>query len=453
MYLSPTSQGSRAGTTTVSGVDSRASVEELSAAVLAVAAHRSVVDVLQTIVSTARALLDAEYAALGVPDDQGGFAEFVVDGISDEEWAAIGPLPRQHGMLGVMLSDPAPQRLADLRSDPRFNWWPTAHPHMGAFLGMPVLDGDEILGAIYLANPLNHAGSSEGGGSEGGSSEGGSAAPSKREQFTEDDERLLGVLASHAAIALTNARLFEQARELTLIQERQRIAHDLHDVVAQTLFSLRLSAQAAAAMVRSDPDRAATELDTVAELAGSAAEELRQIVSEMRPPELTHAGLAETLRGRIALLDRVHGASISFDLRSWRETAQSYRAAAPSKTALASKTALSHMTALSHKTEEAVLRVAEEALHNALQHGDATRVTVTLTGTEAGAVLEVTDDGAGFDTKGVGGASNRLGLASMRERSRAVRGTLTINSTVDQGTTVRLEVPGVEVPGDETHRG
>jgi len=430
----------------VSGVDSRASVEELSAAVLAVAAHRSVVDVLQTIVSTARALLDAEYAALGVPDDQGGFAEFVVDGISDEEWAAIGPLPRQHGMLGVMLSDPAPQRLADLRSDPRFNWWPTAHPHMGAFLGMPVLDGDEILGAIYLANPLNHAGSAEDGGSEGDGSERGGTddsgrAATKREQFTEDDERLLGVLASHAAIALTNARLFEQARELTLIQERQRIAHDLHDAVAQTLFSLRLSAQAAAAMVRSDPDRAAAELDTVAELAGSAAEELRQIVSEMRPPELTQAGLAETLRGRIALLDRVHGASISFDLRSWKETALPY------------KTALSHQTALSYKTEEAVLRVAEEALHNALQHGDATRVTVTLTGTEAGAVLEVADDGAGFDTKGVGGASNRLGLASMRERSRAVRGTLTINSTVDQGTTVRLEVPGVEVPGDETHRG
>ena len=96
-------------------MDSRRTLDELSAAVLAVAAHRSVRDVLQTIVGTARSLLDAEYAALGVPDDQGGFAEFVVDGISDEQWAAIGPLPRQHGMLGVMLSDPTPQRLPDLQ--------------------------------------------------------------------------------------------------------------------------------------------------------------------------------------------------------------------------------------------------------------------------------------------------------------------------------------------------
>src|SRR5258705_9863735 len=92
-------------------VDSRRTLDELSAAVLAVAAHRSVRDVLQTIVGTARSLLDAEYAALGVPDDLGGFAEFVVDGVSDAQWEAIGPLPRQHGMLGVLLSDPCPMRL------------------------------------------------------------------------------------------------------------------------------------------------------------------------------------------------------------------------------------------------------------------------------------------------------------------------------------------------------
>ncbi len=369
---------------------------------LAVAARRSVRDVLQTIVSTARALLDAEYAALGVPDDQGGFAEFVVDGISDDQWEAIGPLPRQHGMLGVMLSDPQPQRLPDLRSDPRFGWWPAAHPHMGAFLGMPVLglpspddatatDGTaEILGAIYLANPRG------------------------RTVFSDDDERLLGVLAAHAAIALTNARLFEQGRELTLVQERQRIARELHDAVAQTLFSLRLTAQAAATLVHRDPDRAAAEMETVAELAASAADELRQIVAELRPRELVHAGLPETLRARIGLLDRVHGASVSFELRSWSAR-------------------------LPPLTEEAVLRVAEEALHNALRHASAKHVSVTLTGTETGGTLEVADDGTGFDATA---GSNRLGLASMRERSRAVRGSLAITSAAGTGTVVRLEVPG-----------
>jgi signal transduction histidine kinase len=376
-------------------VDSRRSLEQLSAAVLAVAEHRSVRDVLQTIVSTARALLEVDYAALGVPDEQGGFAEFVVDGISDEQWAAIGPLPRQHGMLGVMLSDPAPQRLPDLRADPRFGWWPAAHPTLKAFLGMPILNDEEILGAIYLANPRGRA------------------------EFTDDDERLLGVLAAHAAIALINARLFEQGRELTLVQERQRIARELHDAVAQTLFSLRLTAQAAATLVRRDPERAVTEMEAVASLAADAAEELRQIVAELRPRELSHAGLVETLRARVALLDRVHGASVTFALDG-----------------------AAGLT-LSARAEEAVLRVTEEALHNALRHSSAKHVTVTLAPTAGGGVrLEVVDDGSGFDLSGASGSATRLGLISMRERSRSVRGNVTIESTVGHGTTVRLVVPG-----------
>ena len=372
-------------------MDSRDVVDELSAAVLAVAAHRSVGEVLQTIVEAARRLLDADYAALGVPDDQGGFAEFVVDGISDEQRAAIGPLPRQHGMLGVMLASPEPERVADLRSDPRFGWWPAAHPVLGAFLGVPILDGDEILGAIYLANPRSRA------------------------EFSEDDERLLGVLATHAAIALTNARLFEQGRELTLVQERQRIARELHDAVAQTLFSLRLTAQAASALVRRDPDRAVAELETVAQLAAEAADELRGIVAELRPPELSRAGLAETLRGRVALLDRVHDAKVSFTATGCAK--------------------------LPPRAEEAILRVAEEALHNALRHAGAATVSVSLELGEAGASLVVADDGVGFDTRDATG-SHRLGLASMRERSRSVKGRLTVESAPGAGTRVRLEVPG-----------
>jgi signal transduction histidine kinase len=375
-------------------VDSRRTLDELSAAVLAVAEHRSVRDVLQTIVGTARSLLDCQYAALGVPDDQGGFAEFVVDGITDEQWAAIGPLPRQHGMLGVMLSDPTPQRLRDLHADPRFRWWPAAHPNLGAFLGVPITgsltDDDEILGAIFLANPNG------------------------RPEFSDDDERLLGVLAAHAAIALTNARLFEQGRELTLIQERQRIARELHDAVAQTLFSLRLTAQAAAALVRRDPDRAIAELDTVTTLATEATNELRQIVAELRPPDLSREGLAATLGARVALLNRVHGASITYTNDGCPK--------------------------LAPKVEEAMLRVAEEALHNALQHARATHVTVTLRGNEDHSILEVHDDGRGFDSA-TANASHRLGLASMRERSHAVHGRITVASTPGQGTTIRLEVP------------
>ena len=374
----------------------RSTLDALSSAVLAVARHLSVRDVLQTIVSAARQLIDAEYAALGVPDESDSFAEFVVDGISDSQRAAIGPLPRQHGMLGVMLREATVQRLPDIMADPRFEWWPAAHPVLNAFLGMPIMDGPDILGAIYLANPRN------------------------RTEFSTDDERLLGVLAAHAAIALTNARLYERSRELTLVEERQRIAYELHDAVAQKLFSLRLTAQAAGALIGRDPERAAAELATIGRLAAEAQDELRQVVAELMPPDLADHGLVETLRRRVALLDRIHAPAVTFQANGVRR--------------------------LPARTEEAVLRVAQEALHNALRHADATSVAVRLTGRRGGgAALEIVDDGHGFDPAAVrSGGSTGLGLASMRERAQTVDGVLRIRSTAGAGggTTVQLEVPG-----------
>lgn len=360
--------------------------DRLSTAVLAVSRHLSVKEVLQTIVTAARDLLDCEYSALGVPDDQGGFAEFVVDGITDEQWKAIGPLPRQHGLLGAMLREAKPQRIDNVRKDPRFEWWPAAHPVMVDFLGMPIMDGDETLGAIYLANRRNG-------------------------RFTDQDERLLAVLAAHAAIALTNARLYERSRELTLLEERHRVARELHDAVAQKLFSLRLTTEAVAALVTRDPQRAIASLDEIRRLAAQATEELGQVVAELRPRELADAGLVETLRRRVALLDRVHDTSIELTV-----TVQ---------------------PRLSYPVEEVVLRVVEEALHNALRHAEAKHVTVSLHPGAAGVVCEVKDDGVGFDLAGGRG----LGLVSMRERARKVNGTLTVISRPGEGTTLTLAVP------------
>ena len=125
----------------------------MSAALLAMSRHLEVRDVLQTIVASARELLDAEYAALGVPDDHGGFAQFVVDGVSDEQWKAIGPLPRQHGILAAMLHEATPERLADVREDPRFERLARAPtPTCPTSSACRSRDGDEVLGALFLAN-------------------------------------------------------------------------------------------------------------------------------------------------------------------------------------------------------------------------------------------------------------------------------------------------------------
>ncbi|MFD7263327.1 GAF domain-containing sensor histidine kinase [Streptomyces sp. NPDC059874] len=371
----------------------RTGLAAVSTALLAMSRRLEVRDVLRTIVVSARELLDAEYAALGVPDDHDGFAQFVVDGISPEQWRAIGPLPRQHGILAAMLHQDGPQRLADVRQDPRFEGWPAAHPEMSDFLGLPVRDGEEILGALFLANKKGPRG------------------------FTDEDEELLSLLAQHAAIALTNARLYERSRELTIAEERSRLAHELHDAVSQKLFSLRLTAQAAAALVDRDPARAKDELQQVSALAAEAADELRAAVTELRPAALDEDGLVATLRTHVHVLDRAHTAHVTFTCDGVR--------------------------ALPATQEEALLRVAQEALHNALRHSDADRVEVTLARTAGGgAVLTVLDTGKGFDPQTVRRAGRHLGLVSMRDRASGVGGRLTVHSEPGTGTTIEMEVPG-----------
>jgi signal transduction histidine kinase len=373
----------------------------VSTALLAMSRHLEVRDVLKTIVASARELLDAEYAALGVPDDHGGFAQFVVDGVSEEQWKVIGPLPRQHGILAAMLHDGKVERLADVRADPRFGGWPRTHPDMSDFLGLPVRDGEETIAALFLANKRCPEKRADG---------------SKVCGFTEEDEELLSILAQHAAIALTNARLYERSRELTIIEERSRLAHELHDAVSQKLFSLRLTAQAAVKLVDRDPARAKGELQQVAALAAEAADELRAAVVELRPAALEEDGLVNTLRTQIQVLDRAHSARVTFEARAVR--------------------------ALPASQEEAVLRVAQEALHNALRHSEGDRVDVVIGRRHKGAVLSVTDNGKGFEPSAIRRAGRHLGLVSMRDRAGGVGGRLTVTSAPGQGTTITMEVPG-----------
>ena len=372
---------------------------QVSQAVLSVTRQMSVRDVLQVIVRSARSLVGARYAALGVPDEGDSFAEFVVDGISPAEQQAIGPLPRQHGMLGVLLTEGQPERLADIRTDPRFWGWPSAHPQMSHFLGMPVRDGDQVLGIIFAANKISAAAAGRG--------------------FTERDEEILALFAAHAAIALTNARLYERSRELSVMQERSRLARELHDAVTQKLFSIRAHARAAAVLAGRepfDPDRVKAEIETVGTLGAEAHAELRAVIDGLAPPDLQAGGLAESLRRYAVLAGRAHGIPVTF-------TAAELPALAPG-------------------TEAALYRVAQEALHNALQHSGAQTVCVRLARTARRVTLEVGDDGHGFTPEAPSGG---VGLASMRERAATAGGALTIKSGAT-GTLVRMTVP-VRTPG------
>ncbi|RFS87118.1 GAF domain-containing protein [Actinomadura spongiicola] len=372
--------------------DQGATLHAVSSAVLAVTRHLSVHEVLQVIVRAAARLLDVRYAALGVPDDEGSFAEFVVEGVTEEDWERIGPLPRQHGMLAAMLRDDAPKRLTDIRREPEFEGWPHAHPVLKDFLGVPIRDGESVLGIVFLANKRSPGG------------------------FTDEDEELLTLFAAHAAIAITNARLYEHNRELTVVAERNRMARELHDAVAQKLFSLRLTARTASALAERDPARTVRELEQVERLAAEALAELRAVIFELRPADLVD-GLVASLRKHVEVLDRAHETSV--------------------------RIAADEAVVLPEEHEAVAFRITQEALYNALRHAGARTVEVRLGTRDGQAVLEVADDGSGFDASGGGTAEpqNGLGLASMRDRAYSIGGELTIDAAPGKGTTVRLEVP------------
>jgi signal transduction histidine kinase len=374
----------------MAGQDGRA-FDALSDVLLAVASERSVASILQKLVHAARELAGARYAALGVPDGEGGFAQFITSGMSEKLIATMGPLPRTHGLLGAMLESERPYRTQDIHDDPRFKgWWPRAHPDMRSFLGVPIVSRSAVIGAFYLTEKLG--------------------AP----EFGDDDERVIVMLAAHAATTIENARLYERSRELSIVEERNRLARELHDSVSQKLFGLVLSAESAATLLDRDGEQARAELERLRDLAQEAMEELRSLVFELRPPNLESEGLAAALRKHVDVLRRVYRREISVEV-----TGRPRRAP---------------------ELEREVFRIAQEALQNALRHADAASLEVGLEASDGRLRLTVRDDGVGFDPQASGIRSRRLGLTSMEERAEAIGGTLAIESRVGEGTTVRLEV-------------
>jgi signal transduction histidine kinase len=285
-------------------------------------------------------------------------------------------------------------RTADIQAHPRFRgWWPRAHPDMHSFLGVPICARGEVIGAFYLTDK------------EGA------------DEFSESDQELIELLAAHAAIAVTNARLYERSRELSILDERNRLALELHDVISQKLFALSLTAEAAGQLLDVDVAAAREQVDRLRDLAQQALEELRYLILELRPPELERDGLATTLRKHVEVLRRVQSGPPEIGIE------------------------LDGMPPAEMSRDRELLRIAQEALQNALKHACAKRIVLRLGTTGGQLVLEVADDGGGFDPQASGVRSRRLGLSSMEERARRLGGALSITSVAGEGTTVRLEAP------------
>ncbi len=223
------------------------------------------------------------------------------------------------------------------------------------------------------------------------------------------------LLAAHAAIAIENARLYEQSRELSVVAERNRLARDLHDSVSQTLFSMTLTAEAALTAMDNDAETARSEVENLRDLSRAALQEMRSLIFELRPAELESDGLVATLEKHVDVLRRIGQVEIAI-------RAPDYSPQAPD-------------------VERMVFRIIQESLNNVMKHSEAKRVDVEIGARNGTLRVSITDDGIGFDIKDPQIRTRRLGITSMEERAEELGGELRIESSAGQGTRIELELP------------
>ena len=326
----------------------------------------------------------AGYAALGVIGEHGVLSDFIYEGISPTLAAKIGHLPTGKGVLGTVIRLNTTIRLDDISDHPDTVGFPANHPPMGSFLGVPVAVGDSAFGNLYLTNK------------EGG--------------FNDQDEMLVEALSRIAGTAVNTARLHERLRRVAIVEDRQRIAMELHDSVIQEMFAVGLGLQGISQLV-DNPQVEATLLDSVDRLDHSV-ESLRRYIFQLRTSDI----------GKLALDQRLE------------DLVERMTSAYPTLVTLDAATATSDAD---DEIEDAVLQIVTEALSNALRHSGADHVAVTVAVEEGRFRVSVIDDGAGFDTDLV---SAGMGLGNLRTRASRWGGTLDISSS-PAGTTVSAELP------------
>ena len=369
----------------------------LHSAGLDVAAELGLDPVLRKVVDQARQLVGAKYGALSVVGKDHRIEAFVTSGISTEDRAKIGAPPVGHGLLGVALYEGQRLRLRDISTDARRHGFPPNHPPMHSLLAVPITCKGPFVGNLYLTEKL--------GGPE----------------FTTDDEETLERFATQAAIAIDNAHLHQQVADLAVAEERLRIAHEMHDGLAQVLGYVNTKVQAATAyMRRNDSANATAQLKELADAARAAYVDVREGIVGLRTLPDPDRSLADALQEYI---DR------------WRD-----------QSGIDAELAIDDGLHLRPAHELQLVRIVQEALTNVRKHARATKATIGIHRTDGNVVTTITDDGVGFYPGGRrhDGEFPRFGLHTMHERAAGIGGALTVDSAPGRGTTVTFELPVTE---------
>ena len=348
--------------------------------------------VLQKVVDQARLLVDSRYGAISVVNEQHRIESFVTSGITPEERARIGPPPVGHGVLGVVLNEGQRLRLAEIGRHPRSVGFPPHHPPMHSLLAVPIVCEGPYRGNLYLAEKNGAA------------------------EFSSEDEQSLARFAALAAIAIDSAHLHARLSSLAISEERLRIAHEMHDGLAQVLAYVNTKAQVVKEHLRHGRgDEASRHLDQLAAAAREIYTDVRESIIGLRTAA-SDRSLAESLREYVTAWSHQHSLECSV--------------------------AIEEEPRLSPHAELQLLRILQEALANVRKHAHAQKVAVCL-GRDGGVwTLAIQDDGVGFNPGDLGRSEfPRFGLATMRERAESIGATVALESSHGQGTRILVSLP------------
>ena len=358
-------------------------------AIVAVGSELEPPVVLRRLVEVAVDLVGARYGALGVLDPSRSFLEeFITVGLTEQQAAHIGALPRGHGILGLLIVDPEPLRLDDLREHAEAFGFPPHHPVMRSFLGVPISVRGEVFGNLYLCDKV-----------EG--------------PFDDIDEQLAVALAAAAGAAIDNARLHAQVSESARVEDRDRIARDLHDTVIQRLYAVGLTLQGAAARARKAPEIEERIQDAIDEVDG-AIRDIRSTIFELTP----RRGAGGLKR---QLLDLCNEMTPALDF------SPDCRFDGPIDAAVTSPLA------------DQVVAVVREALSNVARHAHASlaRVELAVSGSPLELTLVVRDDGVGPGRADPSTRGGGMGIPNLAERAAAGGGGCELVALPDGGTELR----------------
>jgi signal transduction histidine kinase len=369
-------------------------LRELLDAVLVLGSDLDPPSMLHRIVESAVGLVDARYGALGVLDDSGTrLAEFITVGLDDDTHRSIGELPEGHGILGLLIVDAEPLRLPNLNEHPDSFGFPPNHPPMKSFLGVPVLVRGEVFGNLYLTDKKTAA------------------------EFSSVDEELAVGLAAAAGVAIQNVRLQARVQNFALVEDRERIARDLHDTVIQRLFATGLSLQGTARVLDGveGTETALTRIEGAVDDLDLTVKHIRSAIFGLETARLSVSGL----RDRVLRICRDTAEMLGFEPVCLFD--------GPVDTAIGEDLAVE------------LLATLREALSNVVRHAGARSVTVEVVVSDV-VTLRVADDGTGPPSAD---APRGLGLKNMAARADRRGGEFLLSSGSRSGALAQWTVPRI----------